>query len=422
MNYQLEPLPNGALLATAPMPHMTSVSVGLWVGVGGRYEPLDLCGASHFIEHLLFKGTRRRTAREISEAVEGVGGSLNAFTSEEHTCYYAKVPHAHLAEALEVLGDMLSQPRFARSDVEKERRVIGDELAMYEDQPQQYVQELLNKAMWPRHPLGRPLTGTCRSVKGLRRADLTAFYRTHYVGPALVIAVAGHFSPPLVHRLATRLAKALPGGARDTFLPARWTPRPPVVRQAARPTEQTHLALGIRTWSRLDDRRYALRLLNAALGENMSSLLFQAVREEAGLVYSIDSTLSFFADTGDLVISAGLDGENLGRVLRLVVRELRRLACRPLTRTELARVRDYVLGQIDLSTENTESQMLALGEQVLAYGHTTTPETYQRRLRRVSAETIQRVAGECLRPERLTLALVSPVRQEREAAAALARL
>jgi predicted Zn-dependent peptidase len=195
-----------------------------------------------------------------------------------------------------------------------------------------------------------------------------------------------------------------------------------VVRQAARPTEQTHLALGIRTWSRLDDRRYALRLLNAALGENMSSRLFQAVREEAGLVYSIDSTLSFFADTGDLVISAGLDGENLGRVLRLVVRELRRLACRPLTRTELARVRDYVLGQIDLSTENTESQMLALGEQVLAYGHTTTPETYQRRLRRVSAETIQRVAGECLRPERLTLALVSPVRQEREAAAALARL
>ena len=121
MNYQLEPLPNGALLATAPMPHMTSVSVGLWVGVGGRYEPLDLCGASHFIEHLLFKGTRRRTAREISEAVEGVGGSLNAFTSEEHTCYYAKVPHAHLAEALEVLGDMLSQPRFARSDVEKEQ-------------------------------------------------------------------------------------------------------------------------------------------------------------------------------------------------------------------------------------------------------------------------------------------------------------
>ena len=422
MKYQTRRLPGGVTLATAYLPHMTSVSVGAWVAVGGRYEAPARCGISHFIEHMLFKGTRHRTAREISEAVEGVGGTLNAFTSEEHTCYYAKVPHDRVAETVEVLGDMLCHPKFAPGDVEKERGVIRDELAMYEDQPQQYVQELLNKTMWPHHPLGRPLTGTARTLNRLGRADLVAFHRSHYVAPAIVIAVAGRFCPAALRRLVKHRTASFPAGARSGFLPAHWVPRRPAVRVAVRPTEQTQLALGIRTWSRHDERRFVLRVLNTVLGENMSSRLFQVVREEAGLVYAIYSSLSYFADTGDLVVSAGLDTENLWRVLRLVVRELRRLAREPIGTAELQRARDYLLGQIDLGTENTESQMLAIGEQALGYGRLMTPEEYKKRLRRVSAGAIRAVASECLTSERLSLALVSPVKRIGEAERILSRL
>ncbi|HOA62263.1 MAG: insulinase family protein [Verrucomicrobia bacterium] len=405
-------LDNGIRVALAPMPHMASVSLGFWIGVGGRHEPPSLNGISHFIEHMLFKGTRRRSARQISEAVEGIGGYLNAFTSEEHTCFYSKARHDRFPELLDVLTDMLLHSRFAPDDIETERDVIRDEIAMYLDQPQQHVQELLNAVSWPRHPLGRPLTGTKRTVSTLTRRQLQAYHRQHYVGAATVIAVAGHFNPQPTLRTIRRLTRGWPTGQPDVFPPVTARNRGPAVRLATRRIEQTHLALGIRTCSRHDERRFALRLLNVILGENMSSRLFQRIREDAGLAYSIYSSVSFFADTGDLVISTGLDTEHLDRVLRLIVAELRRLVVEMPGRAEFHRARDYALGQIDLGLENTENHMLSVGEQVLGYGRPVSPQTVKRCVARVQPTDLRAAARAFFRPERLSLAIVSPLRRD----------
>lgn len=409
---RLVPLDNGVRVALAPMPQMASVSLGFWIGVGGRHEPRELNGISHFIEHMLFKGTRRRTARAISEAVEGIGGYLNAFTSEEHTCFYSKARHDRFPELLDVLADMVFHSRFAPDDVETERDVIRDEIAMYLDQPQQHVQEVLNAISWPAHPLGRPLTGTRQSVGALTRDQLRAYHRRHYVGSATVIAVGGRFDPQTTLRAIRRLARSWSAGQPAECAPVRPRAQGPVVRLVAKRAEQTHLALGIRTCSRHDEHRFALRLLNVILGENMSSRLFQNIREEAGLAYSIYSSLSFFADTGDLVVSAGLDHANLLRVLRLAVRELRRLAEETPGRAEFHRARDYTLGQIDLSLESTESQMLNAGEQALGHGRLVPARAIKRLIARVQPSDIRAVARRFFRPERLNLALVSPLRRD----------
>lgn len=412
MMYRVVGLANGVQLALAPLPHMASVSVGFWVAVGGRCEPEDRSGICHFLEHMVFKGTRRRTAGEISAAVEGVGGYLNAFTSEEHTCYHAKAGHEHFGQLLDVLWDMLLGSRFAAADIETERGVIKEEIGMYLDQPQQYVQELLNAITWPGHPLGRPLTGTEASVDRLRRSDLVAFHRQRYVGPALVVAVAGRYCERRVIAAVGRVAERFRLGERAQFAPAVWRQDQPRVRCVARPTEQTQIALGIRTCSRQDDRRFALRLLNVLAGENMSSRLFQELRERAGLTYSVYSALSFFEDAGDLVISAGLEPENLPRVLALTVRELRRLKRELPGRAEFRRTRDYVLGQIDLSLESTENQMLTLGEQVVGVGRAFSPGAIKRRLAAITPAQVRAAARDFFRPERLNLAVVTPRRRE----------
>ncbi|MGH7968444.1 MAG: M16 family metallopeptidase, partial [Limisphaerales bacterium] len=339
--YQVTHLENGLTIATAEMPHLRSVSVGIWVGIGSRYEPMVLNGACHFIEHLLFKGTRRRSAKEISQAVEGIGGYLNAFTSEESTCFHARASKDKLADLLDVLLDMLLDSRLAPPDVAKEREVIKEEMAMYLDEPQHQVQELLNATVWPNHPLGRPITGTNQSLDGLGRPRLLEYLHQHYVAGTTRIVAAGNLRHGQVLRAFSRLAPRFNSGPRPAFEPARSRQTTARVGLITKSTEQTQLALGIRTCSRHDPRRYPLRLLNTILGENMSSRLFQVVREDRGLAYSIYSTPSFFDDAGDLVISAGLDTDNLPKALGLVVRELRRLAERSPTSAELRRARDY---------------------------------------------------------------------------------
>src|SRR5437667_5281005 len=410
--YQITPLSNGLTVATAEMPHMASVSLGLWVGVGGRYEPASLNGVSHFIEHMLFKGTQKRSAKGISQAVEGIGGYLNAFTGEESTCFYSKRRHECFDELLEVLADMFLNSRFDPVEIEKERAVIKEELAMYLDQPQHHVQELLNATLWPDQPLGRPLTGTEKTLDTMARTDLLSFQRTNYVTGASLIAAAGNLSHKRVVSAVARFASRFPPGRRPCFVPAKDGQVRPRLRLMTKKTEQTQLALGIRTCSRHDERRFALPLLHTILGENMSSRLFQDVREDRRLAYNIYSSLSFFDDTGDLVVSAGLDTENLPKTLKLILRELRRLVEAPPAAAELRRARDYVIGQIDLSLENTESQMMWLGEQLLGYGKVIPALEVKRRLTRVTAGEIRAAARDFFRPERLNLALVSPLKSE----------
>ena len=419
--YRVTGLPNGLTVATAAMPQMRSVSLGLWVGVGSRYEPPQLNGTCHFIEHLLFKGTRKRSAKEISQAVEGIGGYLNAFTSEETTCFHARARAARFHDLLDVLMDMLLHSRFAPADIAKEREVIKEEIAMYLDEPQHQVQELLNATLWPRQPLGRPITGTGRTLDGLGRPELLRYLRSHYVTGSVLLVAAGNLNHRRVVQAAARSARSLTPGRRPAFQAVSEDQQAPRIRLFTKPTEQTQIALGIRTCSRHDERRYPLRLLNTLLGENMSSRLFQIVREDRGLAYSIYSTPSFFADTGDLVISAGLDADKLPRALRLILRELRRFCETPASKAELRRARDYVIGQIELGQESTENQMNWVGEQWLGYGRILPPESIKRRLARVTAAEIRSVARDFFRPERLNLALVSPLADERPLVGILGR-
>ena len=392
---------------------MVSVSVGVWVGIGSRYEPAKLNGACHFIEHLLFKGTKRRSAREISEAVEGRGGYLNAFTSEETTCFHVRAVHDRFPDLLDVLADMLLNSQFIPAELAKEREVIKEEMAMYLDEPQHQVQELLNATLWPNQPLGRPITGTNKSLDAMSRTDLLGYLRSNYVGGNTLLVAAGKITHRQLLRAVKRYASRFTRGRPPSCVPARNSQRAPRLRLFSKQTEQTQLALGIRTCSRHDERRYALRLLNAILGENMSSRLFQVIREDRGLAYSIYSTPSFFQDAGDLVISAGLDTDNLPRVLTLILRELRRLANTAPNPAELRRARDYVIGQIALGQESTDNQMNWAGEQWLGFGNILTPDTIKRRLARVTAGEIRAAARDFFRPERLNLALVSPLKSSR---------
>lgn len=406
--YKVSQLDNGLTIATAEMPHMASVALGIWVGVGGRFEPAPLCGVSHFIEHMLFKGTRKRTARQISQDVEGIGGYLNAFTTEESTCFYAKAAQDQFQHVWDVLADMFINSSFDPVELEKERNVIKEELAMYLDQPHHQVQEILNETLWPGQPLGRPLTGTETTLDRLGRADLVGYKQRNYVARNTLITLAGDIQHTQAVKVLSRFASKMQKAKRPIFAPADARQDSPRLRFHRKNTEQTQLALGIRTCSRHDDRRFALRLLNVMLGENMSSRLFQVVREDNGLAYSICSSLSFFDDVGALNVSAGVETEKLEKALKLIMGELAIFTEQLPSKSELRRARDYIFGQLDLNLENTENQMTWLGEQYLGYGKIISPDEVKSRIAEVTPTEVRLVARDFFRPERLNLAVVSP--------------
>ncbi len=411
MKTRVSTLENGMTVATAEVPHMASVSLGIWVGVGGRFEPAEVCGVSHFIEHMLFKGTHRRNAREISQDVEGVGGYLNAFTTEENTCFYAKAGHERLKQLWDVLADMFLNSNFDVVEIEKERNVIREELAMYLDQPHHHVQELLNETLWPDHPLGRALTGSEETLAKLRREEMIQYKRENYVARNTLVTLAGNVEHRNAVALVSKFARRFPKANRRSFQPVTAGQNSPRIRVVVKKVEQTQLALGIRTCSRHDDRRFALRMLNVILGENMSSRLFQVLREDNGLAYSICSSLGFFDDVGSLTVSAGVETDKLEKSLKLIVGELALLAEQLPSRAELRRARDYIFGQLDLNLENTENQMTWLGEQYLGYGKIISPEELKNRIAEVTPSDVRAAARDFFRPERFNLALVSPLKE-----------
>ncbi len=412
--YHCSYLENGLTVATAEMPHMTSVSVGVWVGIGSRYESASINGACHFIEHMLFKGPRKHSAKEISQTVEGTGGYVKSFTGEETTYFHSRAGHKHLSDLLEVLLDMFLNSTFDAEEVAKERRVIKEEIAMYLDEPQHQVQELLNATLWPGQPLGRPITGVGKTLDALARTNLVTYLHENYLGSNTLIVAAGRVRHAQLIKAVRPFLPRMRCGIRPAFISARNNQLTPRLRRHTRNVEQTQIALGIRTCSRHHVQRYALRLLNAILGENMSSRLFHVVREDHGLAYSIYSTPTFFEDTGDLVISAGLETENLPRTLRLILRELSRLVHSPPNRHELRRACDYLLGQMDLSLESTDNHMNWLGEQLLGFGEVFRPALIKRRLRQVGPLDVRAAAAEFFQPERLNIALVTPLKSCKE--------
>ena len=406
--YQVSTLESGVTVATATLPHMASVALGVWVGVGGRYESASHSGISHFIEHLLFKGTTRRTAAEISQSVEGIGGYLNAFTDEEHTCFYARARADRLATLVDVLLDMYLDSRFSPSEIIRERSVIKEEIAMYRDQPAEQIHDLLNALQFPRHPLGRPVIGSRRSLDGIERLNIRSFMQSHYVAGATVIAAAGAVEHEALVELVRPLEKRFRLGQRPKFIPAPPINPKPGFRILKKAVEQVNLALAIRTCSRHSPKRFAVRLLNVILGENMSSRLFQVVRERHGLTYNIQSSSSFWDDCGDVVITAGLDPSEISKTLRLIRQEMDRLCTRLPGTDEFERARDYVLGQFDLHLESTENHMMALGESWLGFGRLVHPLETKREIMAIQPTEVRAVAREFFSPERFSLAVITP--------------
>ncbi len=409
INATVTTLDNGIRVVTVPMPHVQSAAAGVLVGVGGRHESAAQSGISHFIEHLLFKGTETLSATAISRAIEGRGAFCEAFTQEEETCFFVKTPAARLDPVFKIITEMYLHPRFDRRDIERERDVILDEIMMYRDQPDQMVEEILSGQLFPRHPLGRTLAGNPAALNGMRREDLLAFKNGHYVPANTVFAFAGRIEPDVWIEKTRRQTAALTcrTAPRSRAFGARSAPRPAVVC-VDRKTEQSHLALGFRTFGRHDPRRYALQLLNIILGESMNSRLFQTIRERHGLVYAIGSGVQFFHETGELVISAGADPARIPTVMRLVIQEIKRLRLKPVRASELRRACDYAAGQILLSLESTSGQMMWAAGSVLHLNTVISPEHVIERFRSVTTRDVQQVAGQLLQENNAAVALVGP--------------
>jgi predicted Zn-dependent peptidase len=408
MTFATEKLPGGGGLAVSEMPQMESVTVGLWLGVGGRHESARLNGVSHFIEHMLFKGTARRTAREISEAVEGVGGYLNAFTGEEMTCYYANASARHVAVLIDVLMDMLLHASFPVAEIARERGVIIEEIRMYEDQSAQVAQEKLTSLMWPDHPLGLPLSGTVKTIDQLRRVDLLGYRRKYYHSGNLWITVAGKTNLAQVKYYLEPLLRKLPAGKAAAFRPASVAHRTPRIAFIRKPVEQTQFALGLRGISRHDPRRFSAHLLSIIMGENMSSRLFQVIREKHGLAYSVSSSTTHLADTGSFVITAGIENGKARKAVKLILLELQQIARRAPSAQEVRRAKEYAIGQMHLGLESTTSQMMWMGEDLLGHGRILDPAKVSGQIEAVTAEEIRLTAEALAVNHRLSLAVVSP--------------
>jgi predicted Zn-dependent peptidase len=406
-------LPSGLRILTESIPAMRSVSFGVWVAVGSRDETGEQAGVSHFLEHLLFKGTHKRTALDISAEIEAVGGETNAFTTKEYTCYYARVLDEDLPLAVDVMCDLVADSVLADADVETERGVILEEIAMHDDEPGDEVHDLFATALYGEHPLGRLISGTEETVSPMGRSLIEDFYRGRYTAPRVIVAAAGNLDHAEV---VERVGAALAGTRLDTG-PAVPVPRrpvdppvpalPPRTLVTNKDTEQAHLVLGAPAIGRLDERRFVLGVLNNVLGGGMSSRLFQEVREKRGLAYSVYSYTSQYADTGLLAVYAGCAPGKADEVLDLVRAELAAVARDGVTDAEVARGKGMLKGSLVLGLEDTGSRMSRLAKGDLLYGDLLSVDELLARVDAVTTAEVNDLAAELLvRP--MSLAVVGP--------------
>ena len=408
-------LPGGLRIVTEAMPQVRSVTFGVWTGVGSRDETPSLAGTSHYLEHLLFKGTKRRDALDISSALNAVGGEMNAFTTKEYTCYYARVLDADLPLAVDVVCDMVASSLIAAGDVESERGVILEEIAMHDDDPSDAVHDVFAQQMWGDTPLGRPILGTVDSINALTRRQIAGYYRRRYRPNATVVAVAGNVEHRAVVRLVTRAfeqAGFLDAEAEAAPMPPRIggigpEPAKGAVRVVERTTEQANLVLGVPGLSRTDDRRFVLGVLNAAFGGGMSSRLFQEVREKRGLAYAVYSFASNYADAGMVGVYAGCLPSKVDEVLEICRDELGKVAESGITDDELQRGKGQLRGALVLGLEDTGSRMGRLAKAELVYGELLGVDEILARIDAVTLDDIRLVARELLEAAP-TLAVVGP--------------
>ena len=408
-------LPSGLRVLTEAIPAMRSVSFGVWVGVGSRDEPGPDNGVSHFLEHLLFKGTRRRSAMDISAGIEAVGGETNAFTTKEYTCYYARVLDDDTALAVDVVCDLIADSVLADEDVETERGVILEEIAMHDDEPSDEVHDLIAEAIYGAEtPLGRLISGTVDTITPMTRDQIRAFYKARYVPSQMVVSAAGNLhhdhvvelvSEAFAQVLEAPAARAEPAERRPAEPAA--SVRPPMVLLRDKDTEQAHVVLGCEGVGRHDERRFALGVLNNVLGGGMSSRLFQEIREKRGLAYSVYSYTSQYADSGLFAVYAGCAPGKVDEVLSLIREGLAEVAANGLTEAEVARGKGMMKGSIVLGLEDTGSRMTRLGKGELLYNDVMSVDELLARVDAVTVDAVREVAADLLtRP--LSLALVGP--------------
>jgi predicted Zn-dependent peptidase len=403
-------LPGGLRVVTEQVPGVRSASVGIWVGVGSRDEQQSVAGAAHYLEHLLFKGTTRRSAVRIAEEIDAVGGELNAFTAKEHTCYYAHVLDADLPLAMDLVSDVVFDALLAERDMETERGVVLEEIAMRDDDPEDLLHDTFIESLLAGHPLGRPVLGTEQSISSMSRTSLHGFYKRRYAMPSMVLAAAGNITHGEVLRHARRLLRDRLVGDRPPGRPRSGRARLAPPRKLALhtdDTEQAHLMLGVRSLDRHDDRRWVLGALNAALGGGMSSRLFQEVRERRGLAYQVYSSVASYADTGHLSVYAGCQPDRLGSVAAVVHEVLDDVARDGLTEAEVERAKGQLRGNLVLGLEDTSSRMSRIGKGELSYGDYLTVEQSLERIDAVTAEQVAALAARLLtRP--VATAVVGP--------------
>ncbi len=401
-----EVLDTGLRLITETMPHVRSVTIGVWLMRGSRHEPDEHGGIAHFVEHMLFKGTDTRTAEDIAQAIDSIGGQLDAFTAKEYASYYIKVLDEHLPLAVDLLADIVMRPAFAADEVAREKKVILEEIKMVEDTPDDLVHELFTQHFWDRHPLGRPILGSKETVEAFTAGTLRDYFRNAYAAPHMIVSAAGNLDHAHVHDLVAKALAALPVDGERVEQDAP-TVRPTVVTRT-KELEQSHLCLGTNSYPQNHDDRYVSYILNSLLGGSMSSRLFQNIREKRGLAYSVFSGLSAYRDAGNMTIYAGCAADAVEEVVDLCVEELRGLKRAPVPDAELSRAKDHLKGSLMLSLENTASRMSHLARQEIYFDrHFGLDETLAG-VQRVSADDIRRVACDLFADGSLAATVLGP--------------
>jgi len=402
-----EVLPNGLTIITEPMSAVRSVSIGIWVHAGSRHEREPENGITHFLEHMVFKGTRNRTAEEIARAADAIGGHLDAFTAKECTSFSIKVLDEHLPRAFDILADLVKNPLLRPEDIAKESRVIQEEIKMVEDTPDDLVHEIFTQSYWRGHALGRPILGTRQTVNSFNRRRLTGYFHGHYTPQNIIISAAGHLKHARIVDLIAKEFSDLPSGSpppRDSAP----VPHPVIRHRYKKNLEQAHICLGAPAYSHSHEKRYACYIMNTVMGGGMSSHLFQNIREQRGLAYAVFSGLSSFRDAGCLNVYAGTAKENIRQVVQLIIEEFHRMKTQPLAEEELQRAKDYLKGSMMLGLESTSSRMSNLARQEMYFGRHITLDEIVKRVDAVTAEDVLGVANELLNHDRIGLTVLSP--------------
>ncbi|MDD5634112.1 MAG: pitrilysin family protein [Candidatus Omnitrophica bacterium] len=403
---------NGLTVISSSMPQMSSVSLGAWIGVGGRYETEERSGISHLVEHMLFKGTHARSAKALKEAVEGVGGTFNGFTSDEVTCYMVKVPAKYTELGIDVLSDMVLNPRFDSKDLAKEKYVICEEIKMYRDQPSEYVQDLLSEIMWPNNALGRPLTGTISTVKSITNDEIKKFKEENYHPANISMISAGKMDTRALFQCVSEKFAKSEKKETPSFKKPNINQKNFNIKFSRKNTKQTHIAMGFHA-SELDTReRFGVKLMNVILGGNMSSRLFEELREKHGLCYDISSSYKRHSDVGEVHIHAGVDNSNAYRSIVAIIDELRNIRDLGVTAEELSRAKQYTKGQFLLAIEGTSNRMLWLGDRHMVHNDIPDIKKVLENIDNVTVEDIYKVCGKILRSEGGNLAMIGKLSEK----------